>query len=713
MPHPTRAMRALQALGVALSAATTEREVAEAVAEHVVDATEEGGACVVAVVRSECIEIVGERGLDDGAMARVRTFPFDADVPAAEAIRTRQPIWLSDRETFLARYPNRVPAAPDSVVQAVVAVPLPAGKDCIGALAMSFRSARAFDEEERGYILTFARICAQALDRVRHNEAARREAARLAVLVDAAKLFAEAGTALDEVLGRVAEKFAAVVGDSCSIWLLSDDGRYVDPMAVRYRGGLTPFMQSVFAARRRLATDEPTVRVLREGVPVRFDAADIQRILDGLAPEYRPIRDRWRPHAAVGVPLFVRGKIAGAVIMSRSTTPEPYTDEDIGLITALADHAALAYERMQLQAQERARRDEAERARLRAQLLADVAGALAETLDLDEMLRRMAGRVVPELCDAFVVDLADADGDLQQALVHPVERGSSSSAIVTPLIARGRLIGVLTFDREKARAAFDRPDLAFCQDLAARAALAIDNQRLLAETRAAVRLRDQFLSIASHELKTPVTALVLQLEAMRKALRNGGVEPIAGPWPDRIARQTKRLVRLVDDLLDVSRIESGRMKLDLDRCDLEELVVEVVARLHEQNATPIRVHAEQRIVGLWDRGRLDQVLTNLLVNALKYGGNGPIDVTLSRTGDRARLAVHDSGPGISAADQARIFEPFERGSGVKHGGGFGLGLFIVRSLVEAHGGNVRVESAPHAGTTFVVELGLEPTRSTP
>lgn len=749
-------MDALQALGVALASATSEEEVAAAVAEHLVDALEQGGGSIVAVVRGDHLEIIGSRGLRAGAAVQWRRLPLDAHLPACDAVRTGEAIWLGDRATFLARYPQPVNAAPEDLVQAVVAVPLSNRDECLGALGLSFRAPREFEESERGTILTFARMCAQALDRVRQHAAAKRETARLSVLVDAAKIFAETGVGFDVRLGKVAQKFAEVVGESCAVWLLSEDERFVDPVAMHHRSEeLGRIARETFAARRFSSSEGPVSWVTKAGGPVRFDAEEIARRVDLAAPPYRRLAAHWTPSTLAAVPLVSRGRVVGALSMTRAISEVPYGEDDLRLLMALADHVSLAYE--------------AERARGRAALLSDLASALAEPLQLDELLAVLAARVVPALADGLTLDLVEPDGALRQALVHHVdpvvrdhiarmrlqfghladeglpsvlaghrqrtvlvqraelERMASSpehleairqtktaSATIAPLVARGRLIGVLAFNRGDGRSPFDQGDLALCADLAARVAVGIDNLRLLAETQAAVRLRDQFLSIASHELKTPVTALLLQLDALRRALRAAGAEDAAGPWPDRIGRQTRRLTRLVDDLLDVSRIESGRMRLDLDPCDLGELVDEIVARTQEHGNARISVQSEGRVVGQWDRARLDQVVTNLIVNALKYGGGTPVLIAIASDGARARLSVHDEGKGVPLADQSRIFEAFERGSNTKHGGGFGLGLFIVKSLVDAHSGSVHVESEPGRGTTFVVELPLVgPTRSTP
>jgi signal transduction histidine kinase len=176
-------------------------------------------------------------------------------------------------------------------------------------------------------------------------------------------------------------------------------------------------------------------------------------------------------------------------------------------------------------------------------------------------------------------------------------------------------------------------------------------------------------------------------------------------------RQLARLGHLVDELLDVTRLNAARLTLSRAPVDLAALSREVVERMSQQLADA-RCHVEldldEPVVGRWDPSRLEQVLMNLLSNAMKYGAGGLVQVSVRRQGDRALLVVRDHGMGIAEADQARIFERFERAVSVRNFGGLGLGLYIARSIVAAHGGSVRVESKPGAGATFIVELPLSP-----
>jgi PAS domain S-box-containing protein len=245
------------------------------------------------------------------------------------------------------------------------------------------------------------------------------------------------------------------------------------------------------------------------------------------------------------------------------------------------------------------------------------------------------------------------------------------------------------------------------------AVLAFDDVSKLKQTEAqlqsAVRVRDDFLAIASHELRTPLTALRLQVQGLLRA--GGHAVPLA---PDRlqarhqaIDRNVDRLTALIEKLLNLPRIASGRLDLDREPFDLAELVDEVTSRFTDELAragSSLALTVARPVHGSWDRLRLDQALTNLLANAVKYGRGRPIELKLEETPERATLSVRDHGIGVALADQARIFERFERAVSDRNYGGFGLGLFITKHVVEAHGGAVRVESALGEGATFFVEL---------
>jgi len=283
------------------------------------------------------------------------------------------------------------------------------------------------------------------------------------------------------------------------------------------------------------------------------------------------------------------------------------------------------------------------------------------------------------------------------------------SVAFAPLSARGQLLGLLGMGASWRDLGPD--DLDRLVEFGRVAALAIDNARLYQQAQEAVRMRDEFLSIASHELRTPLTAALLNVERLiRTEPRPGNdTKPPAAAFSlaRAVQRQVNRLHRLIEELLDISRITGGRLPLEPETVDLGALVAEVADRSAEElrrTRCELTLDTPAGVVGRWDRLRLDQVVTNLLTNALKYGAGTPVRLSITADEATARIAIEDHGIGIAPRDQARIFQRFERAVSDRHYGGFGLGLWITRRIVEAMGGTIRVSSALGEGSTFTVEL---------
>jgi PAS domain S-box-containing protein len=237
-----------------------------------------------------------------------------------------------------------------------------------------------------------------------------------------------------------------------------------------------------------------------------------------------------------------------------------------------------------------------------------------------------------------------------------------------------------------------------------------DQERIrLAQAQEAIRLRDEFLSIVSHELKTPLAALQLQLENLRNKTQHLD-ESLAGRL-DRVMHSGDRLADLIESLLDVSRIATGRLSLNKERFDLAEAfrqVLDSMSSTADKAGSELVARLEGPLEGVWDRVRMEQVLTNLLSNALKYGAGTPVEVELRREGEEAVLEVRDRGPGVPAGDEERIFGRFERSSSLRHYGGLGVGLYVAREVVHAHGGTTHVHNHPQGGACFTVRLPTGP-----
>ncbi|HVV83255.1 MAG TPA: PAS domain S-box protein [Kofleriaceae bacterium] len=234
----------------------------------------------------------------------------------------------------------------------------------------------------------------------------------------------------------------------------------------------------------------------------------------------------------------------------------------------------------------------------------------------------------------------------------------------------------------------------------------IEDERVrLAQADEAVRLRDEFLSIASHELRTPLTALQLQLDALLDDPR----APLTGELARKVgraARAGRRLGDLIETLLDVSRIATGRLALAFESFDLAACAREVTERLGEASARAgctVTLDAPAPVVGRWDRLRIEQILTNLLANAIKYAAGSAITVRVAVDGEQALLEVADTGGGLRERDLVRIFDRFERASTPARGG-LGLGLYIAQQVAQAHGGSIHARNLPTGGASFVVCL---------
>ncbi len=236
-----------------------------------------------------------------------------------------------------------------------------------------------------------------------------------------------------------------------------------------------------------------------------------------------------------------------------------------------------------------------------------------------------------------------------------------------------------------------------------------DQKKSQLELSKAVHVRDEFLSIASHELKTPLTSLKLQLEMQERRLGNTKSESELKATK-MSSKQVDRIARLIDDMLDVSRITSGKMAIKVEECSLNEIVKEVDARLNAQAEAAkckVTLNFIEEVRGYWDRFRLEQVVTNLYTNAIKYGQGGPVTILVNRKNDHAILSIKDKGLGISLENQSRIFGQFERAANKNEISGLGLGLYICQQIVELHKGSIRVESELGKGANFIVELPLQ------
>ncbi|HJZ91164.1 MAG TPA: PAS domain S-box protein [Gemmataceae bacterium] len=576
---------------------------------------------------------------------------------------------------------------------------------------------------------------------------------------------------LQSVAGLAVPEFA----DFCVVDMAEKDGTFrrvavahADParaevirhLARRYPPGRDP-QQGVV---RALATGEPELLV---HVP---DAVLVQAAWD---EEHLQILRGLSLTSLMFVPLRDRGRPIGVITFATADSGRRYGAADLAFAEELARRAAIALENARLFARASDLRAGAEAARERLAFLADASVALAGSLDPNETLDRVAQLAVPRLADWCVVDIADPDGIIRQAAVaHPdraavqlaweldrrypdnpaapvgvpkvvrtgrpeffpeisdailaavardeehlraVRRLGLRSGMIVPLAARGRVVGAVSLGTAESGRTYTADDLALAEEFARRAAVALDNARLHQALKEADRRKDEFLATLAHELRNPLAPIRTGLEVMRMA---GGDRAASGRAREVMERQLGQMVRLIDDLLDVSRITRGKLTLRREPVELEAVIsnaIETSRPAIEAEGHALVVDLPPRPVKLdADPARLAQVFANLLNNAAKFTPPGG-RIWLSgvvEADTRVVVRVRDSGIGIAAEALPRLFEMFaqvDRGLD-RTQAGLGIGLALVKGLVEMHGGIVEAHSAGRGhGSEFIVRLPLAPT----
>ncbi|MBS1958269.1 MAG: response regulator [Bdellovibrionales bacterium] len=385
--------------------------------------------------------------------------------------------------------------------------------------------------------------------------------------------------------------------------------------------------------------------------------------------------------------------------------------------------------------------------------LSEASVLLSKSLDLDKVVPQIAHHVVPKISDWFCLCLAKTkpflfahsdpdkvrvmqeyiseakpDGVSKpmhiplltpehiEALVQDerhranLQKLNLKSAMLIPLISHDHVYGMMMFMNSESGHRFTTSDFATVLDLTRRFTMAFDNANFYQQAQDAIKVRDEFLSVASHELKTPLTPLKLQIQIL---LRSIGMNKPTDLRPEKVRkmlegsdRQIKRIDHLVDELLDIARINnSGRLQMKAEDFDLVELIAEVLDRFSgqfESSKCTVTTDLPEHLPVHWDRFRTEQVFINLLTNAIKYGHGKPIHVSSNSLGADVMFSIRDHGIGIAKEDQERIFKRFERAVSGKHFSGLGLGLYIVTQIVDAHHGGIQVFSEPDSGATFTV-----------
>ncbi|MEJ7597554.1 MAG: hybrid sensor histidine kinase/response regulator [Kofleriaceae bacterium] len=371
-------------------------------------------------------------------------------------------------------------------------------------------------------------------------------------------------------------------------------------------------------------------------------------------------------------------------------------------------------------AEESAGRVIAEAAHRRSQWLADAGKRLSASVDEAATLASFYSVVVPDFCEKCSLHLDPSGGNTNVVLLDPglldayrsgktIDDASLSigASVSVPLTVAGRVFGAVKFEWSTPQ---DHLVVLLAEDLALRVAMAIDNARLYGAAQAAILVRDDFLSIASHELRTPLATLEMLAHLMEQELCAGTVSNAQlSERVRRIGTQTHRMGQMIGVLLDASMITSGQLNMFPEPLDLVAVIrgtLETFKTAADAARCDLALEGDDRIDGEWDRLRMEQVFANLITNALKYGPGQPVRVVVERSGADVTVSVTDGGRGIRSEDHERVFDRFQRGAGTGKIPGLGLGLYVTRQIVVAHGGSIAVLASSTTGTSFGLRLPL-------
>jgi K+-sensing histidine kinase KdpD/CheY-like chemotaxis protein len=736
---------ALQALTSGLSGARTPDEVAAVAVSRGIEAL---AARSGAIIRADV----------EGATQRIdagETGPgSELDAQLAEA-------FASDEQIFSKR---------------CIALPLRSESRKLGAIAFRFAADRVFDATERGILDTMAAQASQALDRAESFSREVWLRRRLELLAAAAADLSGAATREEVASVVVARTAPAMSADICTLYVLSDDGNALE--LIGSSGVSEAVLSRIEIIDRDATNPTWAAFESRTPMWVESAAEYAEKIPPVSTAEAEGRRAQAFWSLPLIVEGRVVGLLGVGYAKARSFTPEKRSFVETftqHCAQALLRAQRLDQERYARLVAEEARAS-LEREEQRRALIAEATSALATTLDYKVTLSRLATLLVPRLADWCAIEMIEESGASDQVAVahgdpkmveyawelrrryppppnaptgvpNVLRTGASEiypevtdemivagaideehlrisrelklrSALVVPLVARGAVLGAITMVHAESGRRYGTPDLVLAEEIARRAAISVDNARLYgAEQRAraaaddANRLKDEFLATVSHELRTPLNAIL----GWSRMITTGVLdETKRARASETIERNAVAMTQLVEDLLDVSRIISGKMRLEVESVDLGKVVdaaiesIRPAALAKEISLRSIFEPAPGPLLG--DPNRLQQVVWNLLSNAVKFTPRrGRVEVMVRRSGSSIEVSVRDDGAGIDAAFAPFVFDRFRQADGktTRAHGGLGLGLAITRQLVEMHGGSIEVTSEGMGyGSTFTVKLPI-------
>jgi signal transduction histidine kinase len=580
-------------------------------------------------------------------------------------------------------------------------------------------------------------------------------------LLSAIAALSKSVTASETATAAVEHGVAALSARSGGLWLLRERGTVAE---LAHAAGYEPDTLESYA---RLPLDHPTRALILDtlitGEPVWVES---EREMARRYPSFAAwAKDRG--HGAVGcLPLFIERRLLGAILFTLGGSRRFDEDERMFLYV-LARHCAEALERARLYELERDARARAEAAQRRTAFLAEASRVLASSLEYETTLTAVANLAVPSVADWCVVALAEEQGGLRPVAVAHAGHGKAllarellqqepdlgaalgaarvartgepelfgevseefletqvkdpehrrffgelglCSVMVVPMAARGRILGAVTLASAESGRRYERDDLEMAQHLARRAALAVENARLYRDAQQALRAREDFLAIASHDLRNPLAVVLMNAKLLLARVPEAQSNVSLRKGLEAIQRAAERMDRLIGDLLQAAIIEAGHLVVERQAADVAELVrqaAESMRPLAEQKSLRLEIEVPPRPLCVeCDRERIHQVFSNLMGNAIKFTEAGGLLRIRAEAFERSVLfSVSDTGEGIPDEDLPHLFDRYWQAARTDRRG-IGLGLFISKAIIEAHGGALSVQSQLGTGSTFTFSLPL-------
>ena len=647
------------------------------------------------------------------------------------------------------------PTAQFGGARAYVAVPMLKDDVLIGAISIYRQEVQPFTDKQIALVQNFAAQAVIAIENTRLLNELRQSLQQQTATADVLKTISRSTFDLQTVLDTLVQSAARLCRADRSGIRLAKDGLYYNVASHGY------------SPEHKARMERETFKVDRSSVVGRvvLDAKSVH-LIDSQADPNPELVNRSRSgniRTLLGVPLQREGTPIGVLLLQR-TIVQPFTDKEIGLAETFADQAVIAIENVRLFDEVQARTRELSQSVGELRALGEVSQAVNSTLDLETVLSTIVAKAVQlsgteagaiygydehtrefrlrathgmdqgliEVLTQRHIDLADPTiaaifahreptqvADLREEAVSELNGiillAGYRARMVAPLLRGEDIVGMLVV-RRRTPGAFAKNIVDIIKTFAAQSALAIQNARLFHEIEdksrqleVASQHKSQFLANMSHELRTPLNAILGYTELMADGAYGEPSEKMLGILK-RLEANGKHLLGLINDVLDLSKIEAGQLVLELsDYCiqDIAQTVRSTLEPLAADKKLAFKVDvASQLPPGHGDGRRLTQVLINLVGNAIKFTDAGEVAIKAEAHNGSFHVSVRDTGPGISAADQARLFQEFQQADNAitKKKGGTGLGLAISKRIVEMHGGKIWVESQPGQGSTFAFTL---------